>query len=45
LDWLLPAAQHPYAKTIAKDYRWDDYMPEMTDGEILQRLLKLNLAR
>jgi len=30
---------------VAKAYGWDDYTPEMTDGEILQRLLKLKLAR
>lgn len=29
---------------VAKVYGWNDYTPEMTDAEILQRLLKLNLA-
>jgi len=29
-------------KAVAKAYGWDDYTPEMADGEILQRLLKLN---
>jgi hypothetical protein len=26
-------------------YGWGNYTPEMTDAEILKRLLKLNLAR
>jgi type II restriction/modification system DNA methylase subunit YeeA len=32
-------------KAVAAAYGWQDYTPEMTDAEILQRLLKLNLAR
>jgi hypothetical protein len=32
-------------KAVANAYGWDDYKPEMSDAEILQRLLKLNLAR
>jgi hypothetical protein len=32
-------------KAVATAYGWNDYTPEMTDAEILQRLLKLNLAR
>ena len=30
---------------VAKAYGWNDYSPEMTDEEILRRLLVLNLAR
>ena len=30
---------------VAKAYSWDDYTPEMSGSEILQRLLKLNLDR
>ena len=30
---------------VAKAYGWGDYTPEMSDEEILRRLLKLNLAR
>ena len=30
---------------VAKAYGWNDYTPEMTDDEILRRLLALNLAR
>jgi len=30
---------------VAKAYGWSDYTPEMTDDEILRRLLALNLAR
>lgn len=30
---------------VAKAYGWNDYTPEMTDEEILRRLLALNLAR
>lgn len=32
-------------KAVAAAYGWDDYTPDMTDAEILQRLLKLNLNR
>jgi len=31
-------------KAVAAAYGWQDYTPEMTDAEILQRLLKLNLS-
>ncbi|MEQ1741266.1 MAG: DNA methyltransferase [Candidatus Nitrotoga sp.] len=30
---------------VAKAYNWDDYTPDMSDEEILRRLLALNLAR
>jgi type II restriction/modification system DNA methylase subunit YeeA len=30
---------------VAKAYGWNDYTPEMTDEEILRRLLALNLSR
>lgn len=30
---------------VAKAYDWNDYTPEMSDDEILRRLLALNLAR
>jgi type II restriction/modification system DNA methylase subunit YeeA len=42
--WLVNAHQ-ALDKAVAKAYGWDDYTPEMPDAEILQRLLKLNLAR
>ena len=42
--WLTHAHQI-LDKAVASAYRWDDYTPEMTDAEILQRLLKLNLTR
>jgi hypothetical protein len=42
-NWLINAHQ-ALDKAVAKAYGWDDYTPEMTDTEILQRLLKLNLA-
>lgn len=42
--WLINAHQ-ALDKAVATAYGWDDYTPEMTDAEILQRLLKLNLAR
>ncbi|MGZ8095481.1 MAG: type IIL restriction-modification enzyme MmeI [Methylosarcina sp.] len=32
-------------KAVAKAYGWNDYTQDMTDAEILQRLLKLNLAQ
>lgn len=41
--WLTNAHQ-TLDKAVAKAYGWDDYTPGMTDAEILQRLLKLNLA-
>lgn len=40
----LKLRQEKLDKAVAKAYGWDDYTPEMTDAEILQRLLKLNLA-
>lgn len=42
--WLNMAHQE-LDKAVAAAYGWQDYTPEMTDAEILQRLLKLNLAR
>jgi type II restriction/modification system DNA methylase subunit YeeA len=32
-------------KAVATAYGWNDYTPEMSDDEILSRLLKLNLER
>lgn len=40
----LKLRQEKLDKAVAKAYGWNDYTPEMTDAEILQRLLKLNLA-
>lgn len=31
--------------TVARAYGWNDYTPTMADGEILRRLLALNLSR
>ncbi len=42
-QWLIHAHQS-LDKAVASAYGWDDYTPEMTDAELLQRLLKLNLA-
>ena len=42
--WLNMAHQ-TLDKAVAAAYGWQDYTPEMTDAEILQRLLKLNLSR
>lgn len=42
--WLNTAHQ-TLDKAVADAYGWTDYTPEMTDAEILQRLLKLNLTR
>lgn len=42
--WLNSAHQS-LDKAVANAYGWTDYTPEMTDAEILQRLLKLNLTR
>lgn len=42
--WLVNAHQ-ALDKAVAKAYGWNDYTPEMSDSEILQRLLKLNLQR
>ena len=41
----LKLRQEKLDKAVANAYGWDDYTPEMPDAEILQRLLKLNLAR
>jgi len=41
--WLILAHQE-LDKAVAAAYGWHDYTPEMTDAEILQRLLKLNLS-
>ncbi|MEY3760219.1 MAG: hypothetical protein RIR39_1710, partial [Pseudomonadota bacterium] len=41
--WLTHAHQS-LDKAVASAYRWDDYTPDMTDAELLQRLLKLNLT-
>jgi type II restriction/modification system DNA methylase subunit YeeA len=32
-------------KAVAAAYGWDDYTPDMSDGDILHRLLALNLER
>jgi hypothetical protein len=32
-------------QAVATAYGWTDYSPEMSDEEILRRLLKLNLER
>ncbi|NOU20677.1 MAG: class I SAM-dependent DNA methyltransferase, partial [Methyloglobulus sp.] len=42
--WLI-MAHKALDKAVANAYGWSDYTPEMTDAEILQRLLKLNLTR
>ena len=42
--WLVNAHQ-ALDNAVAKAYGWNDYTPEMSDSEILQRLLKLNLQR
>lgn len=42
--WLANAHQS-LDKVVANAYGWTDYSPEMSDAEILQLLLKLNLAR
>ncbi|MFI3198275.1 MAG: hypothetical protein QX196_08145 [Methylococcaceae bacterium] len=41
----LKLRQETLDKAVASAYRWDDYTPDMTDAELLQRLLKLNLTR
>ncbi|ODU30589.1 MAG: hypothetical protein ABS93_01670 [Thiobacillus sp. SCN 62-729] len=43
-QWL-QNAHRELDKAVANAYGWADYMPEMPDDEILQRLLALNLAR
>jgi hypothetical protein len=42
--WLVNAHQ-ALDKAVAAAYGWNDYTPDMSNPEILQRLLKLNLAR
>ncbi|MEI8570809.1 class I SAM-dependent DNA methyltransferase [Methylomonas sp. LW13] len=42
--WLVNAHQ-ALDRAVALAYGWNDYTPEMSDAEILQRLLQLNLAR
>jgi hypothetical protein len=42
--WLNNAHQ-TLDKAVANAYGWNDYTPETTDADILQRLLKLNLTR
>ncbi len=42
--WL-DNAHRALDKAVAVSYGWDDYTPEMTDAEILSRLLALNLER
>ena len=42
--WL-HAAHEALDAAVATAYNWPDYNPAMTDDEILQRLLALNLAR
>jgi type II restriction/modification system DNA methylase subunit YeeA len=41
----LKMAHQKLDKAVAAAYGWQDYTPEMTDAEILQRLLKLNIER
>jgi len=41
-SWLIKAHE-AIDKAVANAYGWKDYTAEMTDAEILQRLLKLNL--
>jgi hypothetical protein len=41
----LKMAHQELDKAVAAAYGWDNYTPEMTDAEILQRLLILNLTR
>lgn len=42
--WL-ETAHRALDTAVAAAYGWTDYSPEMTDAEILRRLLALNLAR
>ena len=44
VQWLTDAHRTLDA-AVARAYGWDDYTPEMADGEILRRLLKPNLER
>lgn len=43
-SWLINAHQ-ALDKAVAAAYGWDNYTPEWTDEDILQRLLALNLER
>jgi hypothetical protein len=43
-SWLNTAHQ-TLDKAVANAYGWTDYIPNISDTEILQRLLKLNLTR
>ncbi|MGH9553001.1 MAG: hypothetical protein ACRD3W_26720, partial [Terriglobales bacterium] len=42
--WLSNAHRH-LDQAVAQAYGWSDYTPEMSDEEILSRLLRLNLER
>ena len=42
--WL-DMAHKTLDKTVAAAYGWEDYTPDLSDGEILHRLLALNLKR
>jgi ABC-type nitrate/sulfonate/bicarbonate transport system substrate-binding protein len=42
--WL-DNAHKTLVAAVAKAYGWNDYTPEMSDDEILRRLLALNLVR
>ncbi len=42
--WLVTAHEE-LDLAVAHAYGWDDYSPEMSDEEILSRLLRLNLTR
>lgn len=43
-SWL-KSAHEMLDLAVARAYDWDDYTPEMSDAEILKRLLGLNLER
>ena len=43
-QWLTMAHQQ-LDQAVAQAYGWTDYTPDMTDEEILKRLLALNLER
>jgi hypothetical protein len=43
-SWLIDAHE-ALDSAVAAAYGWSDYTPEMTDEEILARLLKINLSR
>jgi hypothetical protein len=42
--WL-DMAHKTLDKAVAAAYGWDDYTPDMSDGDILRRLLALNMER